>query len=362
MKERSTQIIGKSNTGKTRNILFKEVENEIKNENDLLILDSKLEYYNHFKNELDKNNYEVIVINFKEPLKSDGWDPLEYINYLYDHNHKDKAIEIIKKMGLQIFKSNKNIDPFWENSAADYFTGIIMTLLEISKQEIKHGKSYCTFASIYNIMNQGEEQFKDSTYLKTYCNSLNTMSPTYMALSTTINSPNETRGSIISVVKQKLNTYFMRPELLNSFYENGFSVGALTDRNNKKKCVFIVGYEPLNTLTNILITFIYDSIIRTNKKMTFVLDGFDELPKLLDIESMINKANEGNIKLFITTRNIEKLSELYDKYTFSNIEKTISLSDKFECNEENITAQLPDEIIGTPTYINFKEYIEKNFK
>ena len=68
-------VIGKSKTGKT-NILFNEVSKKINDGDNLLILDTKLEYYNHFYNELKNNEYKIQVVNLSEPLKSDGWNPL----------------------------------------------------------------------------------------------------------------------------------------------------------------------------------------------------------------------------------------------------------------------------------------------
>lgn len=52
MKYNSTLVVGKNKTGKTRNILFNEVKDRINNNENLVILDTKKEYYNHFYNML----------------------------------------------------------------------------------------------------------------------------------------------------------------------------------------------------------------------------------------------------------------------------------------------------------------------
>ena len=41
MKKNLIEVIGKSNTGKTRKILFEKVENDIKNNKNLFIIDDK---------------------------------------------------------------------------------------------------------------------------------------------------------------------------------------------------------------------------------------------------------------------------------------------------------------------------------
>ena len=95
--EKTIKIVGKSNTGKTKNFLFNKVENLIENQESLVIIDNNLEYYNQFGQKLKDNNYNIKVVNFKEPLKSDGYDPIDYLKYLYESNKIDLCIEQIKK-------------------------------------------------------------------------------------------------------------------------------------------------------------------------------------------------------------------------------------------------------------------------
>lgn len=354
MKENTINIIGKSNTGKTRNILFKEVESEIKNERNLLIVDYKEEYYNQFGQTLKDKGYIVDVINFKSPLKSNGWEPLEYANYLYNNGEIDKAIEMIKKIGLSIFKCGKNEDPFWTQSSADYFSGLALILMKIAKET--RNLDYLSFGSIYNMINDGEKKYKDSNIIKEYCKELNIMDPAYIAVSPTIFAPIDTKDSILSVMKQQLNNYFMRPQLLQSFYNNGFKVSEL--KNHQKTATFIIGYNPVNPLTNLLIEYIYDLVINNNINMTFILDNFDSLDKLNNIEEMIEIANEGKIKLYITNKNMDKSIYKYNKFTFSEIEKNIKLENIYEEEVHMLNCELPNLENKQPNYIQFEEYVK----
>lgn len=353
MRENTINIIGKSNTGKTKNVLFKEIENEIKNNKNLLVLDSKEEYYNNFGEMLKNKGYVVNVINFKNPLKSNGWEPLEYANYLYNNGEIDKAIEMIKKIGMSIFKCGKNEDPFWSQSSSDYFVGLVLILMKITKETEK--LDYLSFCSIYNMINDGETKYKDSNIIKEYCKQLNIMDPAYIAMSPTIFAPIDTKDSILSVMKQQLNNYFMRPQLLQSFYNNGFKVSELKD--HQKTATFIIGYNPVNSLTNLLIEYIYDFVINNNINMTFILDNFDSLEELENLEEMINDANEGKIKLYLTNKNMDKTLDKYSKFIFSEIEKNINLEDIYEEEVHMIKCELPDLENKKANYINFEEYV-----
>ena len=354
MKENSIGIIGKSNTGKTRKILFNEVNYEIKKGNNLVIVDEKKEYYNHFKKELEDNGYTIKVINFNKPLESDGYEPLAFIQYLYNNDRYDDAIEQIKIMGKIIFHDEHTNDPFWENMATDYFIGIVLTLLRCEKE------NKMSFGSILNIINEGEKEYKATTYLKTFCESLDSMDPIYIALTPTLYAPDATKNSIMAVVKQKLNEFFMRSDLLKSFYSNYFHIEFLQNNDYEKLALFIINYNPIASLTNILINQVYIAI-KDIKKMTFIIEGIEDLPKIAMIEEMINSANEGKIKLYASTRNFAKLQNKYPRYTFSNVETGIELKDKYETDYIDNDLSLPKLEVHNPEYFKFSQFIEKNY-
>ena len=356
MEENTIKIIGKSNTGKTKNILFNEIKKEIDKENNLIILDSKEEYYNNFGKELIDKDYEIKVINFKEPKKSNGWDPLEYIKYNYDET-VDKAAELSKLLGEIIFRNtDENADPFWENSAASYTCGAILALIRISRET--NDDKICNFGSLCSIINSADKKINNNTYMMEYCNNINIMDPDYIALSTTVFAPTDTRGGIIAVTKENLNPYFMRPTLLSSFYNNEFKINKI-EKNNKKQAIFIIGYNPLEKLTALLIEYLYDAIIKFNKKYTFILDNFDCIEYLPSMEKIIDSAYNEKLKLYIVTKNDERLKEKYPKYTFDSIEKNIVLEEKININIKEELLEYPNLKNDIPIYINFEEYVKK---
>ncbi len=352
MNENVIKVIGKTNTGKTRKILFELVKEEISKDKNLLIVDKNLEYYNHFYDELISKGYNIKVINFNEPLKSNGWDPIQYISYLYKNKKIDKAIEKIKQMGLYLFPQEcSGSDPFWSNMAANYFIGAVLSLIKITN-ETKNDNE-CTFTSIYNIINDGEILFDDKLLMKKYLENIDSMDPIYIALSPIVLAPRDTRESILSVVKQNLNNLFLRPELLQSFYNNEFKVSDI----NAKTAIFVINYNPIKFLSNILIEQVYDYTINNNINMTFVLDNFDSLSKIDSLEDMIESANEEKNKLFIGLKNEEKILNLYNKYIFSDIEKVIKLNEKLELSLNSIENELPNLKNEVTKYLNFKEYV-----
>ena len=354
MNKNTTLVIGKNKVGKTRKILFKELENRINNNENLFILDSRLEYYNHFGKKLEDNGYDIRVVNFREPLKSCGWDPISYVAYLYQEEKYDRAVEILEMIGKEIFRNEvKDADPFWTDMATNYFIGLSLILLKIAKE--KNDKSALNFYSLLSIMNEGEEKYQDTTYLRAYCKKLDIFDPIYISLSSIINAPNDTKGSIMSVFKQRVNKYFMRPELVKLFCNDSFKVKEI--KNTDKLAIFVIGHNPLNDLVNVLCYECFDIVNYCNKQMTFILDGFDSLPKLNNISDIIEIANHSKIDLFITTTNLDSLKEKYYGYSFCDVEDVIELNDYYEediNDKEYLLPKLKDRKLEK---FEFKKYV-----
>ena len=210
-------IIGKINSGKTTGILFSEMKKSIANNENLFILDEKEEYYKTFKQELDNNGYKVYVLNLKDTYKSNSFNPLIVPYNYYKSGNIDKTIEAIAELGLEIFKTdNPNIDPFWENSAADYFTALTLILFKEGKiGEINLG-------SIQTMITLGEKKLDNTSVIRKYFDNLDIKDIIYKSGSSVVYAPVDTRESIISVMKQKLNIYCLREQLLNNLWGYDF--------------------------------------------------------------------------------------------------------------------------------------------
>lgn len=300
-------IIGEVNTYKTTGVMFNEVINSIKNGENLLVLDNKNEYFSTFKSELDKNNYNTLVFNLDDAYKSNSFNPLMLPYKYYKEGNKDKAVEMIKELGLEIFKTDNHYsDPFWENSAADYFLALVLILFKEGKEE------EINLGSIQVMVSKSDNITK-------YFDSLDVLNPIYIAGSTTVYAPVETRGSIIAVMKQKLNEFCVREMLFNNLLGNDIDLFNIKD----KTAIFIIGNEKINRLGNILIDELVNVSIDNNIKFTFFLDGLCDVPVLLKLNKILDK----KMKLFVTVRDVNELEDKYGKYIISKFENSIKSKD-----------------------------------
>lgn len=339
MKYNTTLIVGKNKTGKTRKIIFKDLEEKIKNKENLYILDNNKEYYNHFYKELKDNDYVIQVVNFKEPTKSNGWNPLSYPAYLRNEGKLDESVEVLESMANEIFCQEKEEDPFWRLMSQNLFVGLSLLLYRIGeKVDDKHLYEFPTLMLLLKI---GEEKYKDSTVLKKYLESLDPTDPIYISLSPIVFAPTETKGSILSVFKTKINLYLLREELVKSFTNNSYSEAKIPNTSFKNHAIFIIGNDSLNRLTNIVIENSFREALKNSRKSTFIIDEFDKLPKMLEINTMINKANRNNIDLYLTATTMDNIIDKYGK--LDNIQQTIETKDYYESNDKDENIEIDDQ-------------------
>ena len=338
-------LIGKISSGKTLGYMFNVVEEKIRNNENLLILDNKNEYYKRFKNELDESGYNTLVLNLEDTSKSNGFNPLLLPYSYYKNGSKDKAIELISDLALEIFKSdNKEVDPYWEKSSADYFTALSLILFKEGREE------EINLGSIQVMINLGEQKIGDNSVIKKYFDNLNILDSTYITGSPIVYAPPETRGSIMSVMKQKLNYYCSKEQLLNNLCGNEINIESI----NSKTAIFIIGNKNLDKLANILIDQIVDYSIDNNIEFNYILDDFQDMPNLLGLDKILDR----KLKLYVATRNLDQLKSKYGEYIDSSFENVIDTFTPEFRDIESKEVSYPEASMKEIKYFNIKEFIE----
>ena len=90
--EENCIIMGGSGSMKTRLLVLPTVMNIAHCENSVIINDPKGEIFGYTSNLLKEKGYDIKVLNFREPLKGDSYNPLAIGARLYQNGEKGRAI------------------------------------------------------------------------------------------------------------------------------------------------------------------------------------------------------------------------------------------------------------------------------
>ena len=311
-------IIGSTGAGKTQVAIFPLVHSLAKHDESMIITDPKGEIYETTAEMLKKRGYNVVLLNFRNPQQGSGWNPLHLPYKYYKEGNSDKANELTDDLAMNILydENAQNSDPFWEKTSADYFSGICLGLFEDAKEEEINLNSVNLFTTI------GEEKCgPNSTYSNEYFKMKDPTSPAYISASSTISAPSETKGSILSVFKQKIRLFAARENLSEMLSHSDFE---FEDIGRKKTAVFIVIQDEKKTYHSLVTIFLkqcYETLVDYAQKCggklpyrtNFLLDEFANMPPLKDVDTMVSAARSRRMRFFFVIQNYAQLSEVYGK-------------------------------------------------
>ena len=314
--ENHTLVIGITGSGKTSAVIDPLIYSLMKHKESMIMTDPKGELYKRHTNHLKARGYDIIVLNFREPSQGNSWNPLSLPYKLYKEGNVDKAIELVDDIGKNIVKDKDAQDPFWQDSAGDYFSGCALGLMQDAKEE------ECNISSINVMTTVGEDKFgAGSNYIKEYFNLKGEESSAYVFASNTINSPTETKGGILSTFRQKIRVFASRENLSEMLSYSDFDMSSI---GKKPTAVFIIIHDEKTTyhaLATIFIKQAYETLIDVAQanggplpvRTNFLLDEFANMPALKDVTTMVTAARSRQIRFTFIIQNFAQLNDVYGK-------------------------------------------------
>ena len=258
-------------------------------------------------NSLKKKDYNIITLDFANPLLGNNWNPLTHPYQVYKNGDYDIALELIEELGYYIFMAQefKTIDPFWIYSTINYFTGLVLHLFESAKEE------EINLTSVGALANQ----LQDKEVSEKFLGLLPKNSVPYIKTVGVLKAPPDTKGSILSVFNQKIERYLSRKNLSSMLAKSDFEV---KDILTKKTAIFIVSGS--SSFGNNLIPLLTNQIInaaliygKSEKRINILLDEFDTMIPIKDFSGVLNRSRGLNIRFTVVIQSYAHLFNMYSK-------------------------------------------------
>ncbi len=310
-------IMGASGSGKTQAFMFPLIKILGRAGESMIVTDPKGELYEACGSLLKEKGYKIILINFRDPREGAAWNPFSYPYRIYKEGNSDKANELLQDLASNILiDPNNKAEPFWEQTASNFFTGLSLGLFDDATE------SEININSINMMAETGEDRIGASTYIKEYFKSKGELSPAYIAAASCINAPNETRGGIMSTFRTKTRIFSSQEALSEMLSYSDFDI---RDVGKEKTAVFLKIHDEKTTyhaLATIFVKQAYEALIAVaqtcqNLKLpyrtNFILDEFANMPALKDVETMITASRSRNIRFSFVIQNFSQLNKVYGK-------------------------------------------------
>ena len=325
-------IVGATGSGKTQAVVFPMVQSLAKKGESMIITDPKGEIYEQTATMLQERGYNIVILNFRNPQNGNGWNPMALPYQLYKEGNTDKAIELLDDLALNILYEEKSgsADPFWEKSAADYFTGLALGLFEDAKEE------QINLNSINLMSSLGEERFggPNNNYMKEYFNSKDPSRPAYVNASGVVFTAEDTKQGVLATFKQKIKLFSSRDNLSEMLSYSDFDMKEI---GRQKTAVFMVVQDEkktLHPLATIFIKQVYETLIDVAQesggklpyRTNFILDEFANMPPLKDVTTMVTAARSRLIRFTFIIQNYAQLTQVYGKENAETIKGNCNIT------------------------------------
>ena len=300
-------IIGSTGSGKTQAITLPMLYTVKASGESAIVKDTKGELFNLTAKSFKESGYEVITLNLGDPDYGNSWNPFTLPYFLYHNDKQDDAMSLVLELAETIMHESNTSDPFWQNTAASYFAGLAISLMENAKEE------EINLSSISHLTIQNDEE-KD--LLDAYLSSISKDSPIYKNIASTFLAPMETKNSILSVLNQHLSLYTNRMSLCNMLSNTNFD---FLNIGNKKVIIYLITNSnniATDNIMNIFVSQCYYLLMQNKREKRFnvIYDGFDDIgTPIPNFVNMLELSRGNKIRFTFLIKNFIKLKELYQR-------------------------------------------------
>ena len=314
-----TLTIGETGSGKTRTMVLQSIVSLGLAGENMVITDIKGELSEFTAEFLKSIGYEVVYIDFKNPLKSTRFNFLKPVIDAVNKDDIDGAVELVWDITSQLVGEIKG-EPIWQNGEASIIAGAIMAVV----YDNRHRPEYQNFANVYNFLAEmckpvqiGKEMILP---VNEYSKSLDETHPAKSLFAIGEIAPSRTRGSFYTSALTTLKL-FTSQRLADMTSQAEFD---LKDLGIKRMAVFIILPEDRDTYNQIAALYVglqYQALSkmadlvggRLKIRCNYLLDELGNYPAIPNFLPMITASRGKGVRFNLFLQDLSQLIKIYGK-------------------------------------------------
>ena len=342
-------IIGKPGAGKSGSILYPNLK--ILNDSSLVLTDSKRQFSKKFKKEFEERGYKVYVLDFVDPKKSCGYNPLDYIRRDRDGSIFTEDIQTIANilMPLRTLK-----DPIWEQCGQLLIEFLIAYCLEALPDKFHNMMTVCDL--YHDFINPAKRTIMDDWILE---HPDSHAAVIYGELKTNFVAE-KMYASIIGF----MNVAFRPFNLHSSSYifdsKRNFDIRSLGKR---KTALFINVSDVDSVFDNVVILFLRQALTvltrladknkdqRLKMPVRFMMDDFASTPIIPEFHKIMPIVRSRDIYITIFIQSLRQLHSLYGDDNATTIVDCCDHIVLFNTNNKETAEMVATRAFKTPESI-----------
>ncbi|MCR5747079.1 MAG: type IV secretory system conjugative DNA transfer family protein [Lachnospiraceae bacterium] len=304
-------IIGSSGSGKTGGYVIPNIQIIT---GSLVVSDTKSQLYKKFSKELEKKGYEVKVLDFVNPERSCGYNPLSHIRRYRDGSFREQDVLSLANNLIQDVAGND--EPIWHLSARSYVAFLISYCLENLSEEEQNLGTICELNHAFSSPNgkvafsdwirQNPRSFASKKFREIEANKI----------------ADKMWASILGFANVVLEPFEFREA---DYIFNGTNSIDLKDLGRKKTVLFL-NVSDTDSTFDILINILYYQVLqnlcsladdqpdgRLDVPVRIIMDDFAASAKIIDFDRIISVIRSRAISVSLVLQSLAQLNSMYGK-------------------------------------------------
>ena len=345
-------IIGTSGTGKTGGYVVPAIQSV---SGSLVVSDTKGQLERRFRKELEAKGYKVHVIDFVNPGRSCGYNPLQFIRKNGDGSYREQDILTIAKILCPMLDEK---EPIWDMCAAGYLAFLIAFCLETKDADEQN------LFSIFELRREFAQEGGDLIFADWAYDNSDTLAAKKFNELMANRKAEKMWASIEGFVSSHLAPFDCN-EMKHIFASSdNFDINEL----GKTKTVLFINQSDTDRAFDKLVNLLHSQMLQTlcsqadanpdgrlNIPVRMILDDFASGCTIPDFDKVISVIRSRDISVNLIIQSLTQLETLYDHPTsvtiINNCDNILYLGSQDKETAEYIAyraAKTPETVLSMP--------------
>ncbi len=332
-----TLCIGSTRSGKSRNVVLQSIGLMGLAGESMIICDPKSELYLFTYPYLENLGYEVITLDFKNPMKSSRYNFLQNIIDAVNADDIPKAIDYSWDITSSLVGEAKG-ERIWNDGESSIIASSILAVVYDNKANPEFQNLTNVYYFIANMCHMSEQNLPLNKYMKT----LASTHPAKALLGISDVAPSRTRGSFFTSALTTLRL-FTNPLIYSMTCASDFRP---QDTGVNKRALFMILPDEKNTYYSLASLFIsqhYELLInvadkrggRLERRVNLLLDEFGNFTKIPSFANKLTVGGGRGIKFNLFVQSLAQIEEKYGRENATTIKGNCAIWIYLCADEQN---------------------------
>ena len=309
--------IGATRSGKSRTVVLQSISTLALAYENMVISDPKGELYQYTYPFLERMGYEVVVVDFRNPLKSHLYNFLQPIIDAVDQDNLPLAIEATWDLTASLVGETKG-ERIWRDGEASTIAAAIMSVVYDNRNG--YNRQYQNMTNVYYFISNMCKTVGQTMPIVEYMKTLKEDHPAKGLIAISEIAPSKTRGSFFTAALTTLRL-FTNPLIYAMTSKSDFNP---KDLGEKKIALFMILPDEKTTyysLASLLVSQIYEQLVsvadqrggRLRRRVNFILDEFGNFTTIPGFANKLTVGGGRGIRFNLFLQSFAQLEEKYGK-------------------------------------------------